>query len=155
GLVLLAVAVNLIEDEHATAAYRIAVGMTMAGALVFTYAFFRSTIPTLLHDWREPVPGYALPLAILGALFLVLGLAARFALPGALNVKPDTDEARQLTRWSNIAVLTGIILCVAGLVRLFATDVLRSAGWATKVPEPYLLPNGIIQMLSGLFFILV
>src|SRR5262249_26042290 len=48
-----------------------------------------------------------------------------------------------------------IILCVAGLVRLFATDVLRSAGWATKVPEPYLLPNGIIQMLSGLFFILV
>ncbi|MFL5341932.1 MAG: ABC transporter permease [Gemmataceae bacterium] len=153
GLVTLAVTLPLLDDDLADIGYWTAVGMSALGGIVIVWAILRSTVPTLLHEWRDPVPPYAMPLAVLGALILVLGLAARFALPGALQIKPDTDEAQSFLRTANIATLTGIILGVTGLLRLFATGVLRSAGWAVATPEPYLVPNGIIQTFAGMLFV--
>ena len=154
GLGILAVTLPLLDGDLSELGYWAAVGMSGLGGLVIVVALVRSTIPTLLHEWRDPVPGYAMPLAVLGLLFLVLGLAARYGLPGAMQIKPASDEAKQLRQWSNIAVLTGIILGVVGLLRIFATKILLDAGWATRVPPTYLIPNGVVQMIAGVFFIL-
>jgi ABC-2 type transport system permease protein len=46
------------------------------------------------------------------------------------------------------------MLGTIGALRLAATSVLRQAGWYTKVPEPFLVPTGIVLMIAGLLFIL-
>ena len=154
GLAVLAAVVSLLDSENNRIGHHTAVAMSAVGASVFGWALIRSIWAPLLHDWRQPAPGYAMPTAVLGGLFLLVGLAGRFMLPNMMKIQPATDDAQQLKRWSNIAVLIGIMLGAIGLLRLVATGVLRQAGWYTKVPEPFLVPTGIVLMIAGLLFLL-
>jgi ABC-type transport system involved in multi-copper enzyme maturation permease subunit len=154
GLLTLAVFMSL-EGSTSREAYWTALALGAAGALVFVYALIRSTMPALLHEWRGPTPGYAVPLAVLGGLLVALGLASRYFLVGAMAIPADSDAARKVRSSSNITFLVGLILGLVGLLRLFATGVLRNAGWFEKNPEPFLVPTGVVLMLAGAVYALV
>lgn len=128
-----------------------AVAMSALGGLVVVYAFLRSTIPFLIHDWRSPVPPYALPLTVLGAAGLILGVAGRYAFAPAGPEKTAIDSAA-VRSWSRISIAVGIILLTTGVLRFLAPTVLRSTGWGEHIPAPYLVPNGLVQMFAGLLF---
>src|SRR5262249_54278744 len=108
-----------------------------------------------LDDWRSPAPGYAMPLAATGGVLLLAGIIARVFLPGALGAAPESGEGKRIRSLGNIALLAGIMLGVIGLLRIGAPQVLRNAGWATKNPEPFLVPTGVVLMLAGLMYGLV
>jgi ABC-2 type transport system permease protein len=151
GLITLAVFMSL-EGSTSPIARWTALGLGAAGVLVIVYALVRSIIPPVLHDWRSPTPPYAVPLAAVGGLLLLAGLAARYFLPGALGAALDSDEAKRIKSLGNIAILAGIMVAIVGLLRIGATQVLRDAGWAAKNPEPFLVPTGVVLMLAGLMY---
>jgi ABC-type transport system involved in multi-copper enzyme maturation permease subunit len=129
-----------------------AVAMSVFGGLIVVYAFLRSTTPFLIHDWRSPVPAYALPMTVLGAACLILGVAGRYAFAPA---KPEeTADTSAVRSWSRIAVGVGVILLTVGILRFLAPTVLRSAGWSEHTPGPYLVPRGIVQMFAGFLFVI-
>src|SRR5439155_22975334 len=131
---------------------RTAVAMTIFVGLGVVDALLRSTSPFLLHAWRSPTPAYALPMTVLGAAALILGVAGRYAFAPA---KPDaTADAAAVRSWTNIAVLVGLTLGTVGVLRLIAAGVLRSAGWGEHLPAPYLVPNGLVQMFAGLLLVI-
>src|SRR5262245_1063055 len=134
-----------------------AIAMSILGAVAVLYALLRSTIPFLIHDWRSPVPAYALPMTVLGASSLILGVAGRFAFgspESSANAGTRSTDAATVRSWSNIASMVGAVLLATGLLRFIATSVLRSTGWGEHVPAPYLVPNGLVQMFAGLLFVI-
>jgi ABC-type transport system involved in multi-copper enzyme maturation permease subunit len=134
--------------------YWSAVNLGVLGALMVGWALIRSIFPELLHEWRAPAKGYAWPAALIGAVFLVLGLVAYFLKPKlGNNAAPGANE-QSMKSLGRTAILIGIIVGLVGVGRLMAPGILRSTGWFTSNPTPYLGAGGILLMVAGIIYLL-
>jgi hypothetical protein len=134
--------------------YWSAVAMGALGLLLFAWGLGRSVFPELLHEWRAPAKGYAWPMALVGGVFLALGLAAYFLAAKPANVGTISADQQSRKSLARIAILIGVILGLVGVGRLVAPSILRSAGWFTSAPAPYLGSAGILLMLAGGIYVL-
>src|SRR5712691_1717085 len=154
GLATLAIFIG-IEGTSSEVARCVAIAMGILGGLVFLYALGRSTVPTLVHDWREPARAYPRYLAIGGVLIAALAAGVRWGLPNLLQAAPGSSTNRDLRSIGNIGLIVGVILLNVGVLRMFADAPIRAAGWGAREPAGYLIPTGAVLMAGGFIYGLV
>jgi ABC-type transport system involved in multi-copper enzyme maturation permease subunit len=122
--------------------YYAGLALVVFGLLLLAITTLRAVIPDLMHEWRSPVPKYALPTALVGVTLLVLGLLAWLVLPkqlqGTASFSPEMSKSV-----GRIGVMSGTAMAVIGIARLLATDMLRNSGWFKTPAEQFLIPNGV------------
>lgn len=129
--------------------YYAALGLVAFGAGLLVVTIVRAIIPDLMYEWRAPVPKYAMRMALVGAAILLLGLVAWLVLPKGLSHRSPAN-IEQMKSLGRIGVMSGAMLTLIGVVRLFATDILRDVTWFTTKPPQFLIPNGVVFIAVSL-----